>query len=111
MSLEQMAGQLAALGQLQSRLRSVGDVTSESGHVRKFLIDGPKTTEQLQELSGLAGRQIWGRLKYDLKQGRVERTACGKFKLAEIDQEAIAAAVRMLRRNGYSVTKIKRKTT
>jgi hypothetical protein len=105
-----MAGQLARLGQLQERIRAVGDVTSESGHVRRHLIDGPKSTEELEQLTGLTGKQIWGRLKWDMQQGRVRRTPDLRFELVEVDADAIQEAVKLLRRSGYTVTKNKART-
>lgn len=104
---EQLASQLAGLGKLQARMRAVGDVTTEAGHVRLLLVDGPKSSEQMQRLSGLTAKQIWGRLKHDIQQGRVKRSDAGEFYLVEVDQEAIDAAVALLRRSGYTVTRNK----
>lgn len=112
MGFDQMAGQLASLGKFQARLRAVGDVTSESGHVRSFLLEGPKSTAELCKATGLNDKQVWGRLKYDLQQGRVRRTGPDgqeKFELVPADLEEIETAVRLLRRNGYTVTKQKPK--
>jgi DNA-binding HxlR family transcriptional regulator len=111
MSFEQMAGQLSRLGAFQAKLRAVGDVTSESGHVRSHLLAGPRSTQELMAATGLTDKQVWGRLKYDLQQGRVRRVdhqGEQKFELVPVDTEAIDAAVKLLRRCGYHVTRIKR---
>ena len=111
MSFDQMAGQLSRLGAFQARLRTVGDVTTEAGHVRSHLLAGPRSTDELKAATGLTDKQVWGRLKYDLQQGRVRRVEHQgeqKFELVPTDTAEIDAAVKLLRRNGYTVTRKKR---
>jgi hypothetical protein len=107
MSFEHIADTLVKCARVAARARGLGDPTTESGHVRKFLLDGPKTTEQLEELTGLTGKQIWGRLKWDLQQGRIHRNNADQFEIVEVDTESLDAAIKLLRRNGYTVTRNK----
>lgn len=106
---EQWGAQLEAAGQRRRRVAIAGDVETEPGQLRALLVDGPKSTKELEEATGLTDKQIWGRLKWDMQQGRVVRTN-DKFELCdvEVDTLAINDAIKLLRRHGYTVGKKKK---
>jgi len=70
--------------------------------MRLAMADGPKTCHQLSALVGVAPKLISALLKYDLAQGRVVRGDHG-YELSEGFE--VQAAIALLRRNGYEVTK------
>ena len=100
-------GQLEKYAGRRVRMEDPAPDVAPTGHVRDHLVSGPKSTRELEQLTDLSDRQIWGRLKHDLAIGRVRRVG-DKFELAPLDPQeldAIAEAKRLLRRHGYTVTK------
>lgn len=74
----------------------------EPAHVREYVRQGPKTTAQLQALTGLSQVQVWGRLKAEMERGHVKREA---DRFVWCVPQDIEAALQLLRSHGYQVNK------
>lgn len=59
---------------------------SKTGRLRALLVDGPKTTRELSQLSGISNKRIAAYLQNDMERGVVsQRRDCFPFRYSLVD--------------------------